>query len=175
MTAASPSGDQPDLYSYTPMLDETLLHLSVLHQNAAIGPLHAWRARCVALMANVDEDLLARAVTPAQVRQLRLSHALLLDEATMDFCPDSVRKAWASSSLCEVELGQVDAGQAVLADIDTVCQQSVGAEGWLHWYALLFAAGLLRRSPDAARCRHQLSERLIKIWPSASQEVNGRE
>lgn len=175
MTAASPPGEDPDLFSYTPMLDDTLLQLAVLHQNAAIGPMHAWRARCVALMANFDEELLALTVVPEQAQRLRLSHALLLDEATLDFCPEAARKTWESSSLCGVELGQLDAGQAVLAHIDTVCQQSGGVEGWLHWYALLFAAGLLRRSPDAARYRQQLSERLTKIWPSASHEVNGRE
>lgn len=171
MTTAT--DDAPNLFVYTSLLDETTLHLAVLDQNAAIGPMHAWRARCVALVSSFDDQLLTRTVTPAHCHRLRLSHALLLDEATLAVCPETMRKAWEVESLCRVELNEPNAGQVVLADIDALHKNDSDAAGWLHWYVRLFAAGLLRGCPNAAQRRRQLTERLRSIWPQATKDVNG--
>lgn len=172
MTEFMGSGADPDLFTYTPLLDDTLLHLAVLEQNADMGPMHAWRARCVALLAGFDDDLLSLAVTPAQARSLRLSHAVLLDEATLASCSAQMRKEWEAASLCQVELGEPGAVQEVLADIDVVASESRVGAGWLHWYVRLFAAGLLRRRSDTAwRCR-RLNDRLRLMWPAADEVID---
>lgn len=169
-TLTMTSGTDSDLFTYTPLLDETLLHLAVLGQNADIGPMHAWRARCAALLAAFEDDVLALLVTPVQARSLRLSHAMLLDEATLASCPEPMRKEWASALLCRVELGEPDGECTVLADIDALASDGRAGAGWLHWYVRLFAAGLLRRRSDASsRCR-RLSDRLSLIWPSTQKD-----
>ncbi|SIT13644.1 DotU family type IV/VI secretion system protein [Achromobacter sp. MFA1 R4] len=173
MTQAVRAGADPDLFLHTPMLDETLLHLAVLDRHARLGPLHAWRARCVALMAEVDGALLARNVTPEQAHRLRLSHALLLDDATLASCPEPMRKEWQDATLCRIELGEPDAADVVLAHLDALARHPDRGGAWLNWYARLFAAGLLRRRPDAIqRCR-QVNERLREAWPWACGEEQG--
>lgn len=165
-------GSELGHFSLAQLLDETLLHLAVLAQNANMGPMHAWRARCVALMKEVEEDLMALPLTPTQAMKLRLSHAFLLDEATLASCPGSARTAWLDAPLCVVELNQPDAELAVLADVESLSAHRAGAAAWLYWYLRLFGAGLMRHRPDAARYRRRLDERLRHTWLGALDEAS---
>lgn len=158
-------------FSLARLLDETLLHVAALEQNASMGPLHAWRARCVALMMELDEDLMALPLTPGQAMKLRQSHALLLDEATAASCLESARQTWQNAPLCAVELKAPDAAQAVLADMDALSAHRDAAPAWLYWYLRLFGAGLMRHRSDAARYRRRMDERLRQHWLGAPDEA----
>ncbi|MFJ3461315.1 DotU family type IV/VI secretion system protein [Achromobacter spanius] len=172
MTRSDDFGVELNHFSLARLLDETLLHLAVLQQNASMGPMHAWRARCVALMQEVDEDLMALPLTPEQAMKLRLSHALLLDEATLASCEYSARQAWQDAPLCVVELKQPDAEAAVLADVASLSAHRGGAAAWRYWYLRLLGAGLMRHRADAARYRRRLDEGLRQMWLSTLDEAS---
>lgn len=164
------AGEAAAAFEYTRLLDETLLHLSVLEHSAGIGPMHAWRARCVGLLSAFDDDLRELALTPAQAFRLRLSHALLLDDATISAIPEMSADEWAGASLCRIELGEPDAAEAVSADLDALAADPAASPAWLHWYICLLTAGLLRRSPKAAARKRKLFARLCAAWPAAAEE-----
>ncbi|MGE8657911.1 MAG: DotU family type IV/VI secretion system protein [Achromobacter sp.] len=160
MNARKVESDAMTGAAYTRLLDETILHLAVLEWSAGIGPTHAWRARCVALMEEFDDGLRALAVAAAQARRLRLSHTLLLDDVTVAACTREAGDEWLAASLCRVQLGEPDARELVRADLSSQIADSSASVAWLHWYRYLLTAGLFGRTPEAAAFKRKLEARL---------------
>ncbi|EHK67710.1 DotU family type IV/VI secretion system protein [Achromobacter arsenitoxydans] len=166
MSASAMTETASDVLAYTRLLDDTLLHLAVLEHSSELGPIHAWRARCVALLSAFDDGVRELALTAPEVRQLRLSHALLLDDATLSAIPAALAGEWAAASLCRVELGEPDAGKVVLEDMDALAAEPAATAAWLHWYASLLTAGLFRRSAETGARKRKLIDQLWSLWPA---------
>jgi len=157
--------------AYTRLLDETILHLAALEWSKGIGPMHAWRARCVALLAGFDEDLQSLSLGLAQARRLKVSHALLLDDVTVTVCCGASGNEWLAATLCRVELAEPDALELVRTDLEALILDPSASVARLHWYRCLLAAGLMGRTPEAAARKRTLDARLVAAWPAASRNL----
>jgi len=156
-------------YSYTRLLDETILYLAVLESSKSIGAMHAWRARCIALLAGFDDGLQSLHLGLAQVRRLKVSHALLLDDVTVTVCDGASGLEWRAATLCRVELAEPHALERVRTDLDALILDPSACAAWLHWYRCLLTAGLMGRTPEAAVRKRKLDLRLA----AAQTDVSG--